>query len=430
MHTRLVVCAAGLLLVGLLLGPVGPAAAQAPPPRTPLILDTDLGSGIDDAFALALILASPELELRGVTTVSGDTQVRALMACRFLTMTGRRSTPVAAGAAPQPPREIAPTGQYRYYYHPDVLFNRTTRPQKESAVDFLHSRLKAQQGKVTLVVAGPLTNVARLIADRPESKPWIGRIVFVVGSVGVGPDGKPTAVAEANVRADVKAAQAVFASGIPLVVVPLDATAGLKLDADGLRRVFAPRTALSLQVEALYQLWDEDAPVLADPLAVALCLDERFCKLEERRLEVDDQGFTRAGKGNPNARVATAVRGEEFLKWYVERMASCVAPAQRPARLASAGGFPHRVHVAEDYDTDIERFWWMSGKAESKNLPSGSTRACRGTLTHDFDDLLGNPKAMYTAVVFNPVPGPPMGKNTRLGFRYWLKGADTLRVQI
>jgi hypothetical protein len=91
---------------------------------------------------------------------------------------------------------------------------------------------------------------------------------------------------------------------------------------------------------------------------------------------------------------------------------------------------PHRVHVAEDYDTDIERFWWMSGIAETANLPPGSRRACRGSLTHDFDDLLGNAKAMHAAVVFNPVPGPPMGKQTRLRFRYWLKGTDTLRVQL
>jgi hypothetical protein len=72
----------------------------------------------------------------------------------------------------------------------------------------------------------------------------------------------------------------------------------------------------------------------------------------------------------------------------------------------------------------------MSGMAETKDLPPGSTRAVRGVLTHDFDDLLGNLKAMYTAVIFNPVPGPPMGKNTRLTFRYHLKGTDQLRVQI
>ncbi|HYT93753.1 MAG TPA: nucleoside hydrolase [Gemmataceae bacterium] len=391
-----------------------PLAAQEPSARMPVLLDTDLGSDIGDAFALALILASPELDLRGVTTVSGETQTRALMACRFLTMTGRRHTAVAAGAAPQPPQEIVRTGQYRYYYHPDILFNRTTRPVKESAVEFLYSRLKAQPGKVTLIAAGPLTNIAHLVTEKPECKPWIRRIILT----------------ESNLRADVKAAQAVFASGAPLVVVPLDATARLKLDEDDLRRVFAPGTALTLQVQAIYQLWDGQFPVLADALAVGLCLDERFCKMEDLHLDVDAEGLTRLGKGKPNARVATSVDREAFLKWYVERLENCVSPARRLAEVVRQGAFPHRVHVAEDFDTDIERFWWMSGKAETKNLPPGSRRACRGVLTHDFDDLLGNPKAMYTAVIFNPVPGPPMGKNTRLSFRYWLKGSQTLRVQI
>src|SRR5262245_57594533 len=97
-----------------------PLHAQQPSTmaRAGVLLDTDLGSDIGDAFALALILASPELDLRGVTTVSGDTPTRALMACRFLTMTGRRQIQVAAGADPQPAQEIARTGQYRYYYHP------------------------------------------------------------------------------------------------------------------------------------------------------------------------------------------------------------------------------------------------------------------------------------------------------------------------
>jgi hypothetical protein len=183
-------------------------------------------------------------------------------------------------------------------------------------------------------------------------------------------------------------------------------------------------------VQCMYQLWDRDHPELGDAFAVALCLGDRFCALEERRVDVDDAGAMHFGKGKPNARVATAVKGEEFLKWFVERMENSVAPAERPAKFVAQGGMPNRVHVAEDFDNDIERRWWMSGKAETKKLPPGSTRACRGVLTHDFDDLLGNPKAMYTAVIFNPVPGPPMGKNPRLSFKYWLKGTDTMRVQI
>jgi inosine-uridine nucleoside N-ribohydrolase len=406
-------------VVGVLFLPILPLRAQAPD-RIPLVLDTDIGSDIDDAFAVALILASPEVDLRGVTTVGKDTQIRALITCRFLTMTGRRHTPVAAGADPQPVRAI--TGQYQYYYHPDVLFHRTTRPVKESAVDFLYARLKAQPGKVTIVATGPLTNIARLLEAKPECKPWIKRVVFAGGTLKAGP--------EANVRADVKAAHIVLTAGVPLIVVPLDATAALTLSEANLKKVFAPGTALSLQVQTLYQLWDRESPPLADVLAAALCIEERFCKFEKLCLEVDDRGNTWAGKGKPNARVVTAVRRDEFLAWYVGRMAACMPPARTPVQPVARGALPHRVHVAEDFETDIERRWWMCGKAETKNLPPGSTRAVRGVLTHDFDDLLGNPRAMYTAVIFNPVPGPPMGKNTRLAFRYHLKGTDTLRVQI
>ena len=89
----------------------------------PVILDTDIGTDIDDAFALALVLASPELDLRGVTTVGSDAETRALMVCRFLTAVGRRDIPVAAGATPQPAEEIEKQGHYAN--HPAVIFNRT-----------------------------------------------------------------------------------------------------------------------------------------------------------------------------------------------------------------------------------------------------------------------------------------------------------------
>ncbi len=416
-----------VLSLGLLILSPNSEVLAAPVERVPVILDTDIGSDIDEAFGLALILGSTELDLRGITTVSGNTQTRALLLCRFLTMTGRRHTQVAAGADPQPPREIG--GQYQYYYHPDVIFNRTTRPVKEAAVEFLASRLKAQPGKITLLATGPLTNIARLLREHLDSKTWIKRIVLVGGSLRTAADGKPAA-AEPNIRADIKAAQTVLASGVPLVVVPLEASAGLTLGETERTRVFRPGTALSNQVRALYQLCDQETPTLAAPFAAALCFDERFGTLKEMHLEVDEQGFTHAGKGKPNARVAVAAHRAEFLKWYVERMASLVSPSDAPAKLIPRGGMPARVHVAEDFENDIERRWWMSGKAETKNVPSGSTRACRGVLTHDFDDLLGQSRAMYTAVIFNPVPGPPMGPNTRLSFRYWLKGTSALRVQI
>jgi len=106
------------------------------------------------------------------------------------------------------------------------------------------------------------------------------------------------------------------------------------------------------------------------------------------------------------------------------------------SRLIDRGGLPHRVHVFEDYETEIEKRWWLRGVPETNNLaPSlsdsiANRRACRATATKDFDDKMGDPKKDFKAVIFNPVPGPPMGANTRLSFRYWLQGIDTLRVQI
>ncbi|MBI3856300.1 MAG: hypothetical protein HY293_11480 [Planctomycetes bacterium] len=110
-------------------------------------------------------------------------------------------------------------------------------------------------------------------------------------------------------------------------------------------------------------------------------------------------------------------------------LAACGSPGARGGS-APAEGLPYRVHAIEDFETDIEKRWWLAGKPETENVPTGSRRACRGTLSKDFDDKMGDPAARYTAVIFNPVPGPPMGKHTRLRFRCWLRGTDRLRVQI
>jgi purine nucleosidase len=337
----------------LLLGVIGiaascvlPACSREPanlPPaaKVPILLDTDIGSDIDDAFALALALASPEVDLQGVTTVGSDAEDRAWIVCRFLTAVGRRDISVAWGRDPQPKNPIGDQIQYRR--HPDVIFNRAAIPMKEPAVEFLYSQLKAQPGKLTLVAIGPLTNIGRLLTEHPDCKPWIKRIVLMGGSIRVGYEGKEQPEAEWNIKSDIVAARTVFTSGIPLVVAPLDATATVKLEEPLRKKLFAARTPLTIQVQALYQLWNEPTPTLFDPVAVALSFTEKFCTMEDLHLEVDDQGFTRVGKGKPNARVATAIKGEEFLKWYVERVAAAWQTASTVSRTTrqtsrSAGG--------------------------------------------------------------------------------------------
>ncbi|MEK7409632.1 MAG: nucleoside hydrolase [Acidobacteriota bacterium] len=311
------------LLITLTLAAVNLAADKAP-----VILDTDIGTDIDDAFALALVLASPELELRAVTTVSADAYGRALIACRMLDEAGRAGVPVAAGRPPRPQPETK--GQYLYGQQPGF----SKRPVPELAPQFLYQQLRAEPGRLTIVSVGDLTNVARLLTDHPEARAWIKRIVIMGGAVRVGYNGQPPPSWEWNIRSDIKGAQVVFASGVPLTVAPLDATTTVKLAEPLRRRIFAAGTPLTGPLHALYLLWGKTTPTLFDPVAVTLSFDESFCRMEALRLEVDDQGFTREVPGQPNARVALSIRGEEFLEWYVRRLTRFSA-ASPPPRASS-----------------------------------------------------------------------------------------------
>jgi inosine-uridine nucleoside N-ribohydrolase len=498
-------CRAGMFCLLLVLGCATTAGSEEPSSaRTPILLDTDLGDDVDDAFALALAANSPEFDLRGVTTVGKDGRTRAMIACRFLHAIGKAKIPVAAGASRV--RSPSTDGQFQYGLRPARTF-----PVRTPAVEALYRQLKAEPGRLTIVAVGPLTNIAELLRKHPDCKPWIKRVVVMGGSVRVGYKGKPPAEVEWNIKSDVKAAQAVFASGVPLTVAPLDATTNLKLDKSARDTLFSTGTAVTNELWTLYDLWNKPTPVLYDPVSVTLCFTERFCTMENLRLTVDDKGMTRTVKGNPNCRVATAVKRDDILKWCVKRITGdrvvvgvhrdgTLEFGQRPVTRAAlnailkkragkngtlrivlragattpggrvtdaiaglqAAGFPHfdlqvnreqkeqqhvvkpltdnrlsrRVHVVEDYETDIERRWWLAGRLETKDVPPARSksvpnrRCCRGTLTKIFDARMGDQTRLYRAVIFNPVPGPPMGPKTRLAFRYRIKGSGTLKVQV
>lgn len=291
-----------------------PVCAAAEDRRTPIILDTDIGTDIDDVFALTLALASPEVDLRAVTTVSADAYGRALIACRFLESVGRADIPVAAGRL----QRAKPEEKAQYQYGLEPSFRK--RPVSELAPQFLYRQLKAQPGELTLVTIGDLTNLGLLITQHPDAKPWIKRVVMMGGAVRVGYNAKPPVVWEWNIRSDIKAAQAVFSSGIPIVMAPLDATTMLKLEEPMLNRIFGAGTGLSSQLHALYRLWGKTTPTLFDPVAVTLTFDESFCAMENLRIQVDDRGFTREIPGEPNARVAIAIQKDRYLEWYCDRV--------------------------------------------------------------------------------------------------------------
>src|SRR5260221_6312010 len=140
-----------LALAGCIGAPCVNAQGVPTPNREKIIIDTDIGDDVDDAFALALAVQSPELEILGVTTTFGDTETRAKITDRFLGEVGRAEIPVLAA---KPTATNNPMSQRRY-----VEDSRFTRSSHADAVDFLLDQIRKHPGEITLIAIGPLMNV-------------------------------------------------------------------------------------------------------------------------------------------------------------------------------------------------------------------------------------------------------------------------------
>jgi inosine-uridine nucleoside N-ribohydrolase len=302
------------LLIAILLtaGFCGAADSQ---PKIPVILDTDIGTDIDDAFALALIIDSPEFELLGVTTVSGDTAARARIAAKMLWEAGGkwRQVPVAAGATGSK-QNINQAPWAEGFVGPQLL--------KENAVDFLRSKFHRYPGQITLIAIGELTNVAALLKADPQVAKKIKRISLMGGSIARGYEPGSNPDAEWNIKSNPAAAQVVFSSGIPLIMAPLDVTAMLKLDAAARTRIFSQHTPVTDSLAALYHLWNRETPTLFDPMAVALVLDPALCQTKDLAVDVNDKGYTKISEDNPaSATVGLSTDPQKFFEFYLARVA-------------------------------------------------------------------------------------------------------------
>ncbi len=304
-------------------------AAATPPAKIPILLDTDIGTDIDDAFALALILESPELDLLGVTTVSGDTAARARLAAKLLWKAGQKDVPVAAGEPGRPSeqtqealrKKLEPKYQPIEQTHWADGF---TSPElrQEKAVDFLRAEIERRPAEITLVAIGPLTNLGGLFYRYPEVGKKIKRVVLMGGSIAHGYGNDPNPAPEYNIASDPAAAQAVFSPGVSILMVPLDVTAMLQLDATARRRVFTHLSPLTNALTLLYHLWNQETPTLFDPMAVAMLIDPSLCESKPLAIEVDARGFTRAvGGKSPNAMVALHTDPQKFFSFYLDRVA-------------------------------------------------------------------------------------------------------------
>jgi purine nucleosidase len=248
--------------------------------RQKVIIDTDIGDDIDDAFALALALSSPELEVLGITTAWGDTQLRARLVDRLLCETGTQNIPVLAGV---PTRSNVPLDHRRWA-------ERFPKPEKPypPAVDFILEQIRQYPNQITLLAIAPFTNVGGLIERDLETARKLKRIVIMGGSVYRGyndysytPNHHPDA--EYNIASDVTSARRMFAAGVPLYVMPLDSTQ-IKLEEGKRQIIFQQSTPLTDALALLYHQWGQLTPTLFDPVAVAFAISPEICPTTKMRL--------------------------------------------------------------------------------------------------------------------------------------------------
>ena len=302
----------------------------------PVILDCDPGH--DDAIALLLALASPELELLGVTTVAGNAALEKTTAnaIRVLELAGRGEVPVAAGAD----RPLARPLFVASYVHGEsgmdgpALPPPQGRPLEQRAVDFIAERVLASPRPVTLIPTGPLTNVAVFLARHPEAAARLERIVLMGGAIA---EGNVTPAAEFNVWADPEAARCVFASGLDVTMIGLDVThQALVTDEHAARLRRAGRVGevvaelLAFFNEFHRETYGFQGSPVHDAVAVAHVIRPGLVETLERHVAVECKSELCRGRtvvdlwrrtGNaPNAKVGVGIDAGAFVELLIERV--------------------------------------------------------------------------------------------------------------
>ncbi|MFQ6094757.1 MAG: nucleoside hydrolase, partial [Candidatus Bathyarchaeia archaeon] len=233
-----------------------------------VILDTDIGSDVDDALALALALKSGEIQLEAVTIVYGDVDLRSKIALKMLKLAGVRGIPVAKGIEKPLLRERAIFWTGREGEGILKPEDHALKADPIHAVDLIISKVMSMRKEITLITIGPLTNLAVAIIKEPSIVENV-KEVFVMGGVTRLIDGLNLPYREHNINCDPEAAKIVFNSGLPITMVPLDVTLKVAINREDLKRIASVHTpftdAIVSMVEHYLDFQKRDYTWLHDP---------------------------------------------------------------------------------------------------------------------------------------------------------------------
>jgi purine nucleosidase len=317
-----------LVLLGLLFGvsvsglraQVSGGAAKAGSAPQLVVIDTDIGDDIDDAFALALALKSPELKVLGITTTFGDTGMRARIVERYLKAVGRTDIPAFAGPATKTDNVMTQAAYAK----------RAATTKFGDGAEFILRAAREHPGQVTLIGIGPLFTVEAAIKRDPAAFKKLKRVVIMGGSVykgyGLDAQGKPKPPEpEWNILNDPAGLTALLASGVPVFMMPLDSTQ-VPLEEKGRQAIFAHGSPLTDQLTLLYHEWiggtpnHSPTPTLFDPVAVTYTFRPDLCPTKPMHIDVDAKGMTVPGQGRPNAEVCLQSDEKDFLELLQQRV--------------------------------------------------------------------------------------------------------------
>lgn len=299
------------------------ATSFSPPQPNPssskikIILDTDIGDDIDDAWALAFALSHQNFNLLGVTITHGNTPARAKIALKMLHITGRDDIPVAVG------RKTSEGYYHQYTWAEDFT---AKRPVRLSAADFIVQQVKRHPGEVTLLAVGPLQNVADALRKEPNLPKLVKRVVLMSGCIYGTADNPTKQIPEWNVFQSTADSQLVYGAGLPLTIVPLDATTHVKLSEDERKQVRDYKSPLTYALECLYRLWiagPTSRMTLHDQLAVVETASPGafFGKKETLPIVVDEKGYTRIDRERgKSVTVCLEPKRDELMKYYIGQL--------------------------------------------------------------------------------------------------------------
>jgi purine nucleosidase len=311
-----------VLLCGTLWWPIAGSAAG----KQKVIFDCDLAGDVDDAFALALVLTSPELEVLGVVMDHGNTPGRARVACRFLYELGLQNIPVVVGRpTPGVVGESTETAGESNQFIWGHGFGKI-KPIEQSAADFITAKLEQFPAEVVLFTVGPVCNIHDVLQKDPEVLKKAKKVVSMFGSFYMGYDGGATPSAEWNVRADIGSAREFLASGANPVLAGLDTTTFVKLNETNRTRLLYRNSPLTDALCGLYSLWRFEGyaqpdPTLFDAVAVGMVLWPELFTTRKAHVKVTDTGFTVLDDSKePNCEIGLTIQKDEFIRRLMERL--------------------------------------------------------------------------------------------------------------